>query len=97
MRALALRALALRALALQGVLNPDFFTGTTGRFVDDTEEKIRKMLKHYQEHIHNKYNGYAFGFFCCELLNPCLSLISIYMTHKFLFNQYLNYGLDVYR
>lgn len=72
-------------------------SGTTGRFVDEPEDKIAKMLKHYQEHIHNKYNGYAFGFFACELLNPCLSILSMYLTHKFLLNQYLSYGLEVFK
>lgn len=55
------------------------------------------MLKHFEEQIHNKFNGYAFGFFSCELLNPCLSILSVYLTHKFLLNQYLTYGLDVYQ
>ena len=65
--------------------------------MDDTEGKIRKMLKHFQEHVHNKFNGYALGFFCCELLNPFLCLLSIYLTHKFLLNQYLTYGVEVYK
>jgi len=71
--------------------------GTTGRVVDDTDEKIGKMLKHFQEHVHNKFNRYAFGFFFCELMNPILSLTSVYLTHKFLLNQYLEYGIDLYR
>ena len=72
-------------------------TGTTGRVVDDTDEKIGKMLKHFQEHVHNKFNRYAFGFFFCELMNPILSLTSVFLTHKFLLNQYLEYGIDLYR
>lgn len=74
-----------------------FFQGTTGRVVDDAEEKISKMLKHFQEHVHNKFNRYAFGFFFCEFMNPCLALFSVYLTHKFLLDQYLEYGLQIYR
>ena len=55
------------------------------------------MLKQYKEHIHNKFNGYAFGFFCCELLHPCISILSVYLTHKFLQHEYLYYGVDVYK
>jgi len=40
---------------------------TTGRIVDRSEEKISEMLKHFQEHVHNKFNRYALGFFACEL------------------------------
>ena len=73
------------------------FPGTTGRFIEDTEDKIAKMLKHFQDQIHNKFNSYAFGFFGCELLNTCFSILSVYLTHKFLLNQYLEYGVQVYK
>ena len=73
------------------------FPGTTGRVVDDADEKISRMLKHFQEHVHNKFNRYAFGFFFCELMNPILSLTSVFLTHKFLLNQYLEYGIDIFR
>ena len=65
--------------------------------MDDQEEKISRMLKHFQEHVHNKFNRYAIGFFCCEVANNILSMFSVYMTHKFLLNQYLQYGLQIYR
>lgn len=72
--------------------------GTTNRrHVDDAEEKIGKMLRLFQEHVHNKFNRYAFGFFFCELMNICLALLSVFLTHKFLLDQYLPYGLQVYR
>ena len=73
--------------------------GTTARVIEDKDldEKIPKLLKHYQEHIHNMFNNYAFGFFFCELLNVMLSILSVYLTHKFLLDQYLTYGFDVYR
>ena len=75
-----------------------FLAGTTNRrFVYDAEEKIGKMLKLFQEHVHNKFNRYAFGFFLCELMNMVFALLSVFMTHKFLLDQYLPYGWPVYR
>lgn len=82
---------------MEGGLMAYIVKGTTGRFIDDIEDKIAKMLKHFQEHVHNKFNSYAFGFFCCEVLNPCLSIFSVYLTHKFLLDQYLQYGIEVYK
>ena len=75
------------------------FLGTTQRCIEDKdlEEKIPRLLKHYQEHIHNKYNNYAFGFFFCEILNVIVSCLSVYLTHKFLLEQYFTYGIEVYR
>ncbi len=71
--------------------------GTTGRVVDDPEEKMGRMLRHFQEHIHNKFNRYAFSFFACELTNLLVALGALFATHRFLDNQYLDYGLMVYR
>jgi len=84
-------------LMLEGGLMSYIVKGTTGRFIEDTEDKIAKMLKHFQEQIHNKFNSYAFGFFGCELLNCCFSILSVYLTHKFLLNQYFDYGVEVYK
>jgi len=83
-------------LLIEGGLMSYIVKGTTGRFIEDTEDKIAKMLKHFQDQIHNKFNSYAFGFFGCELLNTCFSILSVYLTHKFLLNQYLEYGVQVY-
>ena len=55
------------------------------------------MLKHFQEHVHNKFNRYALCFFFCEVANVCFSVFSVYLTHQFLLNQYLLYGVDLYR
>lgn len=71
--------------------------GTTGRVVDEPEVKISRMLKQFQEHVHNKFNKYALGFFLCEMMNPCIAIFSVYITHKFLLDQYLEYGLQLYR
>ena len=71
--------------------------GTTGRVVDDAEEKMGRMLRHFQEHIHNKFNRYAFGFFACELMNLLIAIGAIFATHRFLNYEFLDYGLKVYR
>ena len=71
--------------------------GTTGRVVDDSDEKMGRMLRQFQEHVHNKFNRYAFGFFGCECMNLCIAVISIFATHRFLNYQFLAYGLLVYR
>ena len=65
--------------------------------VDDPEDKMGRMLRHFQEHIHNKFNRHAFGFFACELMNLLIAIGAIFATHRFLDNQYLDYGLAVYR
>lgn len=72
-------------------------SGTTGRVVDDREEKMGRMLKHFEEHIHNKFNRYAFGFFACEVMNLAIAVAAIYLTHRFLNDQFFTYGLEVYR
>lgn len=73
------------------------FSGTTGRVVDDSEEKMGRMLRQFQEHIHNKFNRYAFGFFACEVMNLAIALGAIFATDKFLNYQFITYGLYVYR
>jgi hypothetical protein len=65
--------------------------------VDDSEEKMGRMLRQFQEHVHNKFNMYAFGFFGCEVMNLVIAVIAIYATDKFLNNQFITYGVYVYR
>ena len=71
--------------------------GTTDRVVSDQDEKLSRTLKHFKEYIHNKFNRYAFGFFFCELLNLFLAFIGFWITHRFLNDEFLTYGFDVYR
>ena len=73
------------------------FAGTTGRVVDDAEEKMGRMLRQFQEHVHNKFNMYAFVFFGCEVANLVIALTAIYATHLFFNNQFLTYGTSVWR
>ena len=42
--------------------------------------------------MHNKYNSYAFWFFCCEQLNFFVVLCMWFITNKFLKYQFLSYG-----
>ena len=42
--------------------------------VDDAEEKMGRMLRQFQEHVHNKFNMYAFVFFGCEVANLVIAL-----------------------
>ena len=83
------------------------------REVEDHSEKQKSLLEHYHEHVHNKFNKYAFCFFFCELLNILISvsqvIISynctmpsylhsqIFVTHAFLNYQFLDYGYLVYQ
>lgn len=56
-----------------------------------------RMLRQFQEHIHNKFNRYAFGFFGCEFMNLGIAIIAILATDRFLNYQFLSYGVNVYR
>ena len=60
-----------------------------GRVIEDTEEKQAVLLKNYLEHVHNKFNKYAFCFFFCELLNICISISQVtFLTNFFLTPSY---------
>jgi len=71
--------------------------GNQGRVVDEPEKKKRRLLNNYQEHVHNKFNKYAFGFFFCELLNIIILVWQVFVTDRFLNHRYLKYGYEVYR
>jgi hypothetical protein len=43
--------------------------GTTGKIVEDSEEKLETLLRTFRANLQNKYNRYALAFFACELLN----------------------------
>ena len=47
------------------------------RVVDDHQEKLVKLLDLFVEHVHNKFNKYAFYFFLCELLNIVITVIMV--------------------
>jgi len=72
-------------------------TGCTDMVVENTSEKQTSLLRNYCEHIHNKFNKYAFCFFFCELLNITISVSQIFVTHAFLNYNFLDYGYNVYR
>ena len=65
--------------------------------ISDKDEKIARTIEHFKKYIHNRFNRYAFGFFFCELLNLILAFVGFWMTHRFLNDEFLTYGFDVYR
>ena len=70
-----------------------YILSLSGRVIEDSEEKQAVLLKviimimmimmtimimkNYLEHVHNKFNKYAFCFFFCELLNICISISQV--------------------
>lgn len=84
-------------LSMEGGLMNFLVKGNQGRVVEDAEEKKEKLLVQFCEHVHNKFNKYAFCFFLCELLNILISVSQILVTNAFLNNQFLDYGYLVYR
>lgn len=45
--------------------------------VNNHQEKLVKLLDLYVEHVHNKFNKYAFYFFLCELLNIVITVCMV--------------------
>ena len=70
--------------------------GTTGRIIEDGDDKRDKMLRVFRDNLQNKYNRYAFIFFACEFLNLVVVFSQIFITNVFLKNQFLNYGPRVW-
>ena len=52
------------------------------REVEDHCEKQKSLLEHYHEHVHNKFNKYAFCFFFCELLNILISVSQVIISYN---------------
>ena len=64
-------------LSTEGGMMAFLVAGCTDRVVDNTADKQAALLRNYCEHIHNKFNKYAFCFFFCELLNICISISQV--------------------
>lgn len=84
-------------LSMEGGLMSFLVKGAQGRVIEDSEEKQALLLKNYLEHVHNKFNKYAFCFFFCELLNICISVSQFFVTNAFLNYQFISYGFEVYQ
>ncbi len=82
-------------LMAEGGLMKFLAKGTTTKIIEDAEEKRDTLLRTFQEHLSNKYNAYAFWFFCCEQLNFIVVLSQWFITNKFLKYKFLSYGPDV--
>ena len=64
-------------LSMEGGLMTFLVKGNQGRVIEDPQEKQKLLLKNYMEHVHNKFNKYAFCFFFCELLNILISISQV--------------------
>ena len=71
--------------------------GTTGRIVEDGDDKKEKMLRVFRDNLQNKYNRYAFIFFACELFNLVIVVSQVFITDVFLLGQFRTYGPKVWR
>jgi len=84
-------------LSMEGNLMTFLVKGTQGRVIEEANEKQNKLLDNYLEHVHNKFNKYAFCFFFCELLNILISVSQVFITNAFLNYQFMDYGYLVYQ
>lgn len=70
--------------------------GTTGKIIEETDEKMDRLLKTFKDNLQNKYNRYAYIFFTCEVLNVTVVVSQIFITDAFLQNQFPFYGPKVW-
>jgi len=84
-------------LSMEGGLMSFLVKGCTDRVVEDHCEKQKSLLDHYHEHVHNKFNKYAFCFMFCELLNVLIAVSQVFVTNAFLNYQFMDYGYLVYQ
>ena len=84
-------------LTIEGGLMKFLAKGARGKIIEDADEKREALVQTFQDHLHNKYNSYAFGFCVCEQLNFVVVMAQWFVTHKFLKYQFLDYGPAVLR
>lgn len=84
-------------LMLEGGLMKFLGKGTTGRIIEDGDDKRDKMLRVFRDNLQNKYNRYAFIFFACEVLNLIVVISQFLITNIFLEYQFTWYGPTVWR
>jgi hypothetical protein len=70
--------------------------GTTGKIIEEPEDKMKRLLQTFKDNLQNKYNRYAFIFFACEILNVIVVASQFFITNSFLQNQFLFYGPKVF-
>lgn len=71
--------------------------GTTGKIIEESDEKMDRLLKTFKDNLQNKYNRYAFIFFSCEVLNLIVVVSQFFITDAFLQHQFIFYGPQVWR
>lgn len=69
---------------MEGGLMKFLAKGTTGKIIEDAEKKRDDLIMTFQEHLHNRYNLYAFWFFLCEQLNLVVVISQWFIVGKFL-------------
>ena len=79
-------------LSMEGGQMHFLVSGCQGRTIENSQEKQYKLLVHFEEHVHNKFNKYTFCLFFCELLNLSICALQIYVTHVLLNQQFMDYG-----
>lgn len=81
---------------LEGGLIKFLTKGTTGKLVEDPQEKVEILVDAFHNHLQNKFNLYAFSFFLCEQLNLLVLIAVWFATDKFLNRQFVSYGPAVF-
>lgn len=73
--------------------------GLRGVLTISTEERTSRQsrLVHYIFRSLKMHNGYAFGYFFCELLNFLNVILNIVIMDRFLGGAFMTYGTDVLR
>ncbi len=83
-------------LMMEGGLIKFLARGTTGKVVEDPQEKADMLVDAFHNHLHKRYNHYAFSFFMCEQLNALALLFAWFATDRFLNGQFAFYGPKVF-
>lgn len=81
-------------LKFEGGLMKFFSRGTTGRQIENVEEKKEKLIFYFKNCVSRKYNVYFGTFVTCEILNLVIVVSHFFITDKFLNHRYLWYGWD---
>uniref|UniRef100_A0A0K2TEQ0 Innexin n=1 Tax=Lepeophtheirus salmonis TaxID=72036 RepID=A0A0K2TEQ0_LEPSM len=83
-------------LMLEGGLMSYLGKGTTGKLIEDMDQKTDALLSVFKDQLENKYNRYTFLFFFCEILNIIILISQFFITNVFLQRQFLDYGPKVF-
>ncbi|XP_071747044.1 innexin inx2 isoform X3 [Lepeophtheirus salmonis] len=82
-------------LSIEGGLMKFLAKGTRGKIIDEADIKRDALIKTFQDHLHNKYNSYAFWFLFCEGLNFVVVISEWFITNRFIKYHFFSYGPSV--